>query len=209
MIYCQNCGAECYQADCRSCGHSAVTGKPLPSAQAVVKTGEPEERQMKVEEEILDSLSDTMCGTDEAYGIALAEWDQNDERTKVILEAWVKVKTAFKFFEERLGGPNAPLSQMKGKQMKQQPFWTIGLKNPFRVGDIVTPKEGYTYHDRLFKITKQIPCDECGGPHGAFEFKFLNKREKGETIRFYRWWELKISHARRKEMLCQRQKEIP
>lgn len=52
-------------------------------------------------QEIADSLSDALRGTDEAYGIALAKWGEKDERTKAILDAWAEVETVFRMFDKK------------------------------------------------------------------------------------------------------------
>jgi hypothetical protein len=55
---------------------------------------------MSAEEEIADSLSDALRGTDEAYGIACAEWGEKDPRSERILNAWAEVETVFREFHK-------------------------------------------------------------------------------------------------------------
>jgi hypothetical protein len=64
-----------------------------------------------------------------------------------------------------------------------KPFWAMNDKDPFKIGDMVTPRWRYGYHGRLFKIVFQFK-------NGDYKLLFLYGKEKGTSLERYAWWEL-------------------
>jgi hypothetical protein len=65
-----------------------------------------------------------------------------------------------------------------------KPFWAINDKDPFKIGDRVTPRwNASRYHRRPFEIVFRFK-------NGDYRLLFLYDKEKGTTLERFAWWEL-------------------
>lgn len=72
----------------------------------------------------------------------------------------------------------------------RRPQWSLGKKNPYKVGDIVTLPRNFTFGRRIFKIFYKLEDD-------SFGLMFVGGKERGEQIERYDWWDLKFHLPRR------------
>ena len=65
----------------------------------------------------------------------------------------------------------------------ERPEWSLGKQSPFKIGDKVRPRRGFTFHKVKFRIGFETI-------DGNYILERLYGKEKGSTIEAYAWWEL-------------------